>query len=63
MYLANGDIPDERPDLADEIRAQWPPVSDLVLTGCDGDEFSWSPCDCCGSKLGGARHMFAVLEP
>jgi len=25
------------------------------------DEFTWSPCDCCGIKLGGSRHEFAVL--
>jgi hypothetical protein len=27
--------------------------------GCD--EFSWRSCGCCGSKLGGGRHEFAVL--
>lgn len=25
------------------------------------DEFSWSPCDCCGSDLGGSRTRMAEL--
>lgn len=25
------------------------------------DEFSWRPCQCCGTSLGGARWQFAVL--
>jgi hypothetical protein len=24
-------------------------------------EFSWSGCDCCGSRLGGSRHRFSLL--
>jgi len=24
-------------------------------------KFSWSECDCCGSRLGGSRHTFAIL--
>jgi hypothetical protein len=27
------------------------------------DEFSWRPCGCCGLKLAGSRHEFAVLGP
>lgn len=30
-------------------------------TGEGIDEFSWRPCGCCGSNLGGSRHRFAVL--
>jgi hypothetical protein len=26
--------------------------------GCEEREFSWSPCDGCGSSLGGTRHAF-----
>lgn len=26
-------------------------------------DFSWNPCDCCGSHLGGSRHRFAILAP
>lgn len=25
------------------------------------EEFSWKECDCCGTRLGGSRHRFAVL--
>ena len=60
MYLANGDIPAERPNLPAEIHGQWPHDTDLVL-GDNADEFSWRQCDCCGSKLGGSRTAFAVL--
>ena len=62
MYLANGDIPDDRPDLADYIAVQWPDESNLVI-GNDTDEFRYLPCDCCGSRLGGSRTSFVVLEP
>ena len=62
LYLATGDIPEERPDLADDIAAQWPSDGDLAI-GTDTDEFSWWPCDCCGSRLGGSRTSFVVLEP
>jgi hypothetical protein len=30
--------------------------------GCETDEFSWSPCDGCGSTLGGSRHAFTLWE-
>jgi hypothetical protein len=30
-------------------------------TGKGINEFSWTPCGCCGSRLGGGRHEFAVL--
>jgi hypothetical protein len=26
------------------------------------NEFSWSRCDCCGSRLGGARTRFALFQ-
>ena len=28
----------------------------------DSEGFSWSPCDRCGSRLGGERHYWQVLE-
>ena len=39
---------------ADEYQAQFIYLS---ATG-ETDEFSWKPCPCCGSKLGGSRHEF-----
>ena len=62
-YLANG-LPDEHeagwsPEL---IQAHWP-HHDLVNGDCDKDEeFSWSSCDACGSRLGGTRFHCAALE-
>lgn len=29
----------------------------------DGPGFSWSPCACCESRLGGNRTMFVILGP
>ena len=29
----------------------------------DTNPFSWRPCACCGSKLGGSRHRAAVIYP
>jgi len=26
------------------------------------EEFSWNPCDCCGSKLGGERHAAVTVR-
>ena len=40
-------------------------VPDFDSESGDGiEEFSWGGCDCCGSRLGGSRHRFAILgEP
>ena len=62
LYLANGDVPEDRPNLPAEIHGQWPHDSDLVI-GDESEEFSSQNCDCCGSSLGGARTSFVVLEP
>lgn len=32
-----------------------------VVDADETDEFSWRPCECCGSTLGGSRHRLAVL--
>lgn len=29
---------------------------------CETISFSWSPCDGCGSTLGGTRHAFTIWE-
>lgn len=31
------------------------------VPGCVNKEFSWSPCECCRSRLGGSRHEIAIL--
>lgn len=30
--------------------------------GADEQEFSWRPCACCHSSLGGSRHRFALIK-
>lgn len=58
QYLANDELPEDRPELADEI-AEWWPASQFVLTVDSGDDadlgFHAGGCDCCSSKLGGDR--------
>lgn len=34
----------------------------VVPRDSEPDEFSTSPCDCCGSRLAGSRHGVAVLK-
>jgi hypothetical protein len=63
FYLANG-TPDETqpgwsPDL---IERNWP-SADWHLVNGDSEvdhAFSWAPCDCCRSQLGGARMTVAA---
>lgn len=88
-YVANGDIPEDRPYLADEIAANLGDDCAYLVNadGCDQygklrrdlrgrkvtpdhpdyelyreDWFSWNPCECCGSHLGGDRNRLAVLR-
>lgn len=89
-YVANGDIPEDRPNLPEEIAKHiGDPKHVRGLVNADGtdssgnfykdeggnvidmdhpeyelhaeDWFSWSPCECCGSTLGGNRNRLAVL--
>ena len=65
LYVANGDVPDDRDALPDEVAEMWPPAEGWQLCMGDpeqDDEFSWSPCQCCGSHLGGARHEVIALR-
>ncbi len=63
MYVANDDIPDERPDLRRLIDAQLDmSTSKWLCVGDDAeDEFSWRPCECCGSTLGGRRNQLILM--
>jgi hypothetical protein len=59
LLIANGDASDAH---AARVEANWPDGG-LVLAcpdECEG-EFSSRECDCCGSRLAGERHPFAVL--
>lgn len=62
LFLANGEVEEPDPDWPgpDAIEANWPD-HDIAL-GDDSDEFSWSACDACGSRLGGARHAAVAIE-
>lgn len=64
VWLANGDLPEDRPELPQDIEIRWPARErwHLVPAGGEDDEphFSWSPCECCGSQLGGDRHKAAA---
>jgi hypothetical protein len=67
IFVANGEEPDGRDDLTDDIESVWPSAEWSL--GCGHDEperdeseepddslgFSWQPCECCGSRLGGNR--------
>lgn len=68
-YAANGTVPEDRPDLEADIAAELGDGGTLVCAfeqterGDSVDDwFSWSPCECCGSRLGGNRNRLAVLE-
>jgi hypothetical protein len=67
LYVANGDIPEDRD--ADEFEADIEATvghpSGMISCGDSDldDEFSWSACECCGSRLGGSRHQLVCLVP
>lgn len=60
LFVANGDISEERPNIAAEITA-FAPEGDLVA-GDELTEFTWSACECCGYVLAGSRHEIHVLR-
>jgi hypothetical protein len=67
VFVANGDVPEDENGnewSPDHIEAIWPASQyDLVCGDLDDDsDFSWQPCECCGSRLGGSRHALAALE-
>jgi hypothetical protein len=37
--------------------------SGYLTAGEERDEFSWRPCECCDSTLGGERHELLRVEP
>lgn len=64
MFVANGDTPDTG-DIESDIRGNLgtDDMRNLVCGDSEhDDEFSWSDCECCGSRLGGSRHQLAVIR-
>jgi len=65
FLVANGDLPeDDSGELQAGIDAN---MGDDQRWLCCGDsdkddEFSWSGCECCGSRLGGSRHQLVVVK-
>jgi hypothetical protein len=67
FYVANGDGAEDVDLGALERRIQRTighPSGVLACGDWDQDEeFSWSQCECCGSRLGGSRHQLVMLLP
>jgi hypothetical protein len=64
VFIANGDEPEDSDWCAELISAHIGRDSGFVCCGDSDqdDEFSWSPCECCGSQLGGSRHQLCVVR-
>ena len=69
LLLANGECGTGEESDAQMARIQnvWTPEEvQHMCAACDEDcegPFSWRPCECCESPLGGSRHRFVVLGP
>jgi len=65
FFVAYGEV--EQPDPTWRAANFERGTAGLVVVNGDSDrdhEFSWSPCDCCGSRLGGTRmHCVAWEKP
>ena len=67
MLVANGEGNHEwsEDDLRSHLAAMernWPGDTWWIALGDESDEFSWAPCDSCGSKLGGSRHSATAFR-
>jgi len=61
LFLANGDLPPENTEEQDrqylDRLAKHSKGFFNISPTCSGDpSFSWTPCETCGSRLGGDRH-------
>jgi len=67
-FLANGTVPADRSELPDSIRKLWNGVQLTTSTRDDHNPenedqwFSWKPCHCCGSPLGGLRECLLIIR-
>lgn len=63
FYAANGEFdPDISPEREREITDAFDSSSSQLVCGNDDtNEFSWRPCQLCGTTLGGSRHSVVEL--
>ena len=62
MFVANGDMPEDREGFVEDFEL-WTEGFVICLGDNDIDlGFSWSRCECCGSRLGGDRHRLVGFE-
>jgi len=69
FFIANGDLPENEKDaerVTDAV-SEWCRKHDsahMVASSNSDDEaeFSWRPCECCLSHLGGSRHSAILLR-
>lgn len=64
FLVANGELPEDRDDLQEDIMAHLGAEDCANLCCGDSDkddEFSYLGCECCGSTLGGSRHQLIVM--
>jgi hypothetical protein len=64
FYIANGDLPEDDTNAwsPDNFDARWRDYNVCCGDSEKDNEFSWSRCDGCGSKLGGARFHCVALQ-
>jgi hypothetical protein len=61
-YAANGHADDTTSERVAEIEQAFSENGPNLCAGDDLTEFSWSPCELCGSTLGGSRHEIHKLS-
>lgn len=71
LLIANGEVTDQHGNdiaeelaerIADHLGTEFAMCTLVVESSEDGDGwFSWSPCEICGSELGGDRHHVSAL--
>ena len=65
VMMANGELPHDMDEDSDEAQAIIAGTAGCCLgfdQHNDDAGFHWSPCECCGSRLGGDRHYFHFID-
>lgn len=63
IYIANGDLPEDIASEPERLQNMKYYSQELYSINCDECElgFSWSMCECCGTRLGGDRWLAEKL--